>query len=217
MGEHSEEMKLAADRFFELVPTLSGMLDIHGYPTFSRYDDPVRLADDAANPEGSDPFYVLVNAIANQQLSSKAANTILGRLRSACGGVVSRDRIIALGFDGIRPMGFSGQKALALVSLANSAKNGDLKLDDLDHMADDEIIDMISSQRGLGRWSAEMFLMFHLGRMDVWPVDDLGVRKGHAKLMGLEEPLKPKQLMVEGERFRPYRSIAAWYCWAAID
>src|SRR5919198_1489897 len=84
-------------------------------------------------------------------------------------------------------------------------------------LSDDEIVARLSSVRGIGRWTAEMFLIFQLARLDVWPIDDYGVRKGYARIYGLAELPKPKELVVLGERFRPYRSVAAWYWWRAVD
>jgi len=86
----------------------------------------------------------------------------------------------------------------------------------LDRLPDEEIIERLSVVRGIGRWTAEMFLIFQLRRLDVWPVDDYGVRQGYSLAYGLPELLPPKQLQVEGDRFRPYRTVAAWYCWQAV-
>ena len=94
---------------------------------------------------------------------------------------------------------------------------GDVELDRVSRLSDDEIVRELTLVRGIGRWTAEMFLMFQLGRLDVWPVDDLGVRKGYARIYGLDEAPTPKVLEALGDRFRPYRSVAAWYCWRAAD
>jgi len=90
-------------------------------------------------------------------------------------------------------------------------------LDRIEELGDDEVVRRLIEVRGIGRWTAEMFLMFRLRRLDVWPVDDYGVRKGYGIIHGLEESPKPKALDALGERYRPYRSIAAWYCWRATD
>jgi len=90
-------------------------------------------------------------------------------------------------------------------------------LENIRPLSDDEIVARLSQVRGIGRWSAEMFLIFTLRRLDVWPVDDYGVRKGWALAKGLEGPPKPKELDAAGEVFRPYRTVAAWYCWRAVD
>ncbi|MEA2643388.1 MAG: DNA-3-methyladenine glycosylase, partial [Chloroflexota bacterium] len=95
--------------------------------------------------------------------------------------------------------------------------DGTVPLDRLDELTDAEIVKRLVTVRGIGRWTAEMFLMFQLGRLDVWPVDDYGVRKGWAMAHKLKEPPPPRALEAEGDRFRPYRSIAALYCWRAVD
>ncbi len=96
-------------------------------------------------------------------------------------------------------------------------EDGTVPLGDVDSLSDDELIARLVQVRGIGPWTAQMFLMFQLRRLDVWPVDDYGVRKGWATAHGLKEPLKPREMQAEGERFRPYRSIAAWYCWRVVD
>ncbi len=215
--ELAVSIPIATSRVVSIEPRLKKLVELVGYPTFSRYDDDNALSVRDAEPEGRDSFSILVKAIANQQLSSKAASTILARLRTACAGVINPDGIVALGPEGLRPLGFSGSKSIALFELATNVIDRRLILDGIDHLTNEEIIVSISSQRGLGKWSAEMFLIFHLGRLDVWPIDDLGVRKGYSAIFGLEELVKPKVLDPLGERFRPYRSILAWYCWAAVD
>src|SRR2546430_2336708 len=105
----------------------------------------------------------------------------------------------------------------AIVDLATKVANGTVPLEDADTLTDDELVARLVQVRGIGRWTAEMFLIFQLRRLDVWPVDDYGVRKGWAMTHRLHEPPKPKALELEGERFRPYRTIAALYCWQAVD
>jgi len=95
--------------------------------------------------------------------------------------------------------------------------NGAVPLDDADSLSDDELVARLVQVRGIGRWTAEMFLMFQLRRLDVWPVDDYGVRKGWAAVHRMDELPRPKELQAEGEKFRPYRSVAAWYCWRVVD
>ncbi len=216
-AEGASALAIATERVVMIEPRLKKLVDLVGLPTFSRYDDDKSVSVRDSEPEGRDSFSVLVKAIANQQLSSKAASTILARLRGACGGVINAQGIVSLEPEGLRPLGFSGSKSLALYELAMHAIDKSLILDGIDHLSNEEIISVISSQRGLGKWSAEMFLIFHLGRLDVWPIDDLGVRKGYSSIFGLDELIKPKALDPLGERFRPLRTILAWYCWAAVD
>jgi DNA-3-methyladenine glycosylase II len=117
----------------------------------------------------------------------------------------------------MRTAGLSGSKAAAVTDLARKVEDGTVPLADVDSLSDDELIARLVQVRGIGPWTAQMFLMFQLRRLDVWPVDDYGVRKGWATAHGLKEPLKPREMQAEGEKFRPYRSIAAWYCWRVVD
>jgi 3-methyladenine DNA glycosylase/8-oxoguanine DNA glycosylase len=117
----------------------------------------------------------------------------------------------------MRSAGLSGSKQAAITDLARKIEDGTVPLDDVDSLSDDELEARLVQVRGIGPWTAEMFLMFQLGRLDVWPVDDYGVRKGWALAHKLKEPPTPHSLREEGERFRPYRSVAAWYCWRVVD
>ena len=101
--------------------------------------------------------------------------------------------------------------------LAERVVTGDVELDRVARLPDDEIVRELTLVRGIGRWTAEMFLMFQLGRLDVWPVDDFGVRKGYGRIYSLPEAPKPRALEELGDAFRPHRSVAAWYCWRAAD
>ncbi|MDQ3937192.1 MAG: DNA-3-methyladenine glycosylase 2 family protein, partial [Chloroflexota bacterium] len=110
----------------------------------------------------------------------------------------------------------SGSKTAALLDLAAKSADGTVPLDGIDALDDEEIITRLVKVRGIGRWTAEMFLLFELQRPDVWPVDDFGVRNGWSIIYGLPEMIKPRELAAEGERFRPHRSLVALYCWHAV-
>jgi 3-methyladenine DNA glycosylase/8-oxoguanine DNA glycosylase len=167
-----------------------------------------------------EPFGALAHAIELQQLHGKAAATILGRFKDQVGkgrfpdaAVVKRAR-----FDSLRAVGFSNAKALALKDLAARTLDGTVpSARVLRGMGDEEIIERLTAVRGVGRWTVEMLLMFRLGRLDVWPVDDFGVRKGYSLLHRTPQMVMPRPLVELGERFRPYRSVAAWYCWRALE
>jgi DNA-3-methyladenine glycosylase II len=167
-------------------------------------------------PPMEDNFTSIARAILYQQLAGKAAAAIYGRFVERLGGHLTPEAIAALPLAEMRAAGLSGNKSLAVADLAAKVLDGSVPLDDVEDMGDEEIIARLSAVRGIGRWTAEMFLLFQLRRPDVWPVDDYGVRTGYKLIYGHDELLKPKQLMAEGERFRPYRSIAAWYCWEAV-
>ena len=166
------------------------------------------------------PFDALAESIAYQQLSGKAAATIFGRVRALFPKRkwLDPEQLLATPDDKLRGAGLSRAKTAALKDLA--AKTIDRTVPSgraLLRMSDDEIIARLTQVRGIGRWTVEMLLLFDLGRPDVWPVDDYGVRKGFAKTFGRRKLPTPKQLMKIGEKWRPYRSVAAWYFWRALD
>ncbi len=164
-----------------------------------------------------DGFAALVRSIMYQQLAGAAAATIHGRFLKLFSDGLSPAAVLALPDGAMRSAGVSGSKAAAITDLAQKVSDGTVALHDVDSMSDDDLVARLVQVRGIGRWTAEMFLMFQLQRLDVWPVDDYGVRKGWALAHRLKEPPAPRALQVEGDRFRPYRSIAAWYCWRAVD
>jgi 3-methyladenine DNA glycosylase/8-oxoguanine DNA glycosylase len=119
--------------------------------------------------------------------------------------------------EALRAAGLSGSKATAIKGLADASLAGRLPLHRLSRMGDDEVVQALSALRGIGPWTAEMFLIFRLHRLDVWPVTDYGVRKGYARAYGMADLPPPKELSALGERFRPYRSVAAWYLWRCAE
>jgi DNA-3-methyladenine glycosylase II len=166
----------------------------------------------------NDAYGALLRAIVGQQLSTKAARTIYGRvLELFDGGTPSPEQLLEADQSDLRTAGLSGRKVEYIRDLASHVIEGELELDRLDQLDDAEVIEEIVAVRGLGVWTAEMFLMFHLGRLDVWPTGDLGVRNGYAKAWGVTPTPTAKELEPLGDRFRPYRSVVAWYCWAAVE
>jgi DNA-3-methyladenine glycosylase II len=163
------------------------------------------------------PFEALARAICFQQLSGKAAATIFGRFVEAVGGDLTPEAVLATPMEDLRGAGLSAAKALSVLDLAAKATDGTVPLDSLAKLTDDDLISRLVVVRGIGRWTAEMFLIFQLRRLDVWPVDDLGVQKGYARAYKLPKLPTPKELAPLGEAFRPYRSVAAWYCWRATE
>ena len=172
----------------------------------------------APRPPGRDVFTAIARAIVYQQLAGRAAAAIHGRFEALFGGQTPTPAaVLAMPVEALRGAGLSGSKAAAILDLAARLTDGTIPAADLPGMADDEVVARLSSVRGVGRWTAEMFLIFDLGRPDVWPVDDYGVRKGWATIHGDEVHPTPRQLMALGEVLRPHRSAAAWYCWRAVD
>ena len=162
-------------------------------------------------------FEQLAEAICYQQLTGKVAATIWGRVRALTGKAFTPETVLAVGPEALRGAGLSGAKTASLLDLAAKAADGTVRLDRIGRMGDDEVVAHLTVVRGIGPWTAEMFLIFTLGRLDVWPVGDYGVRAGYAKAYRLVGLPSPKELAAEGERFRPYRTYAAWYCWRATE
>src|SRR5438477_3410525 len=166
------------------------------------------------DPDG--PFGALVRAIVYQQLAGPAAQAIHGRLRTTVGQTLTPETLAAIPDPALRAAGLSANKLASLRDLSAKVLDGTVVLTRTSRRSDEEMIARLVSVRGIGRWTAEMYLMFQLRRLDVWPVDDLGVRQGYALVWQIDPPPTPKQLEPHGDRPRPYRSIVARYCWAAV-
>jgi DNA-3-methyladenine glycosylase II len=177
-----------------------------------RFAGPPELPDRAL-----DHFAMLLRSITFQQLAGKAATTIHGRVLEALGGKASADAVLAASDASLRGAGLSANKLAAIRDLAAKAADGDIGLEGIDAAPDEEVIGRLTRVRGIGIWSAQMFLIFQLQRPDVWPTGDLGVRMGWAKLHGEPEPRSAKELDLLGHGFRPWRTAVAWYCYRAVD
>ena len=166
------------------------------------------------NPDG--PFGALVRSIAYQQLAGAAAATIHGRFRALVDGPLTPPGVLAIPEEDLAAAGLSGSKRAAIRDLATKVVDGTVRLDRLGRMSDEAIVEMLTGVRGIGVWTAEMLLLFELRRPDVWPVGDLAVRAGYALMHDLPESPSPKELEALGEAYRPWRSVAAHYCWEAV-
>ena len=166
-----------------------------------------------------DPFQALARNIVFQQLHGKAAEAIHARVVALLGGAKLRpEDVLAAKEEAMRGAGLSAAKLAALRDLAAKTLDGTVPtLARMRRMTDEEIVERLTQVRGIGRWTVEMLLMFRLGRPDVLPVGDFAVRKGFALAYGLAESPKPKELTEYGERWRPYRSVASWYMWRAVE
>jgi DNA-3-methyladenine glycosylase II len=165
-----------------------------------------------------DHFSMLVRAIVFQQLSTKAATTIHDRLIALLPGAQPTPLgLAALSDEQLRSAGISRQKAAYLRDLCRKVGCGDVPLDDIDALPDEAVIAALTKIKGIGRWTAEMFLIFRLQRPDVLPLDDLGIVNAVRKAYGLRKRPKPDRLRKLGEAWRPYRSIASWYLWRSLD
>ena len=166
------------------------------------------------------PFEAIAEAIAYQQLSGKAAATIFGRFRALLGNGSSLDprAVLALSPEAMRGAGLSGAKTLAIRDLAARTIDGTVPdRDTLHQLDDDEIIERLTIVRGVGPWTVKMYLMSRLGRPDVLPHTDLGIRKGVQRMDGLAELPPPRGVIERAEPWRPYRSLASWYLWRCLE
>ena len=201
-GDHERARHLLMRR----DPVLGALIRQHG---------PCGLSDD----QRDDPFRAMVEAIVWQQLSTKAAATIFARFLALFpDGAFPTPRMLAEVSDAqLRAAGFSRQKISYLRDLSAKVLAGELPLDRLAELDDDAVIAVLTKVKGIGRWSAEMFLMFRLHRPDVLPVDDLGIVKAIQKAYRLRKPPTADRIRKMGEAWRPYRSVASWYLWASAD
>lgn len=166
-------------------------------------------------PGGS--FGALARAICFQQLAGAAASTIHGRFAAIYDGKPTPAAVVATPDEVMRAAGLSASKTASIKDLAAKALDGSVRLDGWSRRSDEQIIEQLCTVRGIGPWTAQMFLMFQLNRPDVWPVLDLGVRSGYSRIHGLDRVPTSPELAELGEIYRPYRTVAAWYCWRAVD
>lgn len=165
-------------------------------------------------------FEALVKSVIGQQLSGKAAHSILSKLKNQVGGKkpISPEKILSTPYGEIRSAGVSDSKARTVIALAEMVKTGDIPSSrEMRSMNDEEIVQALTAVKGIGQWTAEMILMFKLGRQDVMPATDLGVRKGYSIIFKSKELAAPKIILEHSQKWSPYRSFAAKYCWAAAD
>lgn len=201
------QLRVAQEHLADAAPAFIPVIEAAG---------PCTLGE--ASSDDHTPFSSLVTSIVSQQLSTSAAATINGRLRDAAGGELTPSALHALDDATLRGVGLSGAKTKTIAGLVAAVSTGDLDLDALSRTADDEHITHALSQLwGIGEWTAHMFLIFSLHRLDVWPVGDLGVRKGWALIHGEDGDPGAPSLVEAADHVRPYRSVAAWYCWRRLE
>jgi DNA-3-methyladenine glycosylase II len=170
-----------------------------------------------AKAQRADHFSALVRAITGQQLSTKAASTIFARLIALMPDGLTPAALSTLSDEQMRAVGMSRQKITYFRDLSEKALNGVLPLDALDSMSDEEVIVALTQIKGIGRWSAEMFLMFRLHRPNVLPVDDLGIVNAIKNVYRLRKRPTAERIRQIGEAWQPYRSVACWYLWRSLD
>jgi DNA-3-methyladenine glycosylase II len=197
---HADAARVLADR----DPVIARLLAAAGPP---------RL-----RPPAESPFAALVRAVVYQQLAGAAATAIHGRLVAALHGEVAPAPLLALSDDELRAVGLSGNKVRSLRDLATKVLDGTVELSPrgLARQSDEEVVARLSTVRGIGAWTAQMFLLFQLRRLDIWPTGDLGVRRGFG--LAWDRPMPTaRELEPLGDPYRPYRSVVAWYCWRAAE
>lgn len=197
--------RLAAAELAARDPVLADLVATHG---------PIRLRP---RPRVDERFRALARAIAYQQLAGKAAASIWARVQALADGSFDSETVLALPNEALRGAGLSQAKADAIRDLARLVATDVIRLDRVGRMTDDDVEAMLTQAKGVGPWTAHMFLLFDLHRLDVWPTGDYGVRVGYGRAYGLPEPPTTRELEVLGEQYRPYRSVVAWYCWRAAD
>ena len=189
----------AADKRFETIVQKNGICTI------------------GRTPAQVSHFESLVESVVSQQLAVRAADTIHGRLLNLANGKITPQRIAKLAVNDMRAAGLSGAKTKTIMGLSAAALSGEIAINDL-HLQEDEIVfEQLTSLWGIGPWTVDMFMMFQLGRLDIWPTGDLGVRRGWERIHNLKAQIEPAKLNLRGEKFRPHRSVVAWYCWRALD
>jgi DNA-3-methyladenine glycosylase II len=200
-----EKVQAAARVLAKRDPTLKRMLKEHGVPDLHR-----------ARPNRTH-FAELARMICYQQLAGRAASAIHGRFAALFDGPPTPEGVLALSMEELRSVGLSGSKAASITDLAEKVDAGLVELDRMNRLSDEQVVSELVLVRGIGEWTAHMFLMFQCGRIDVWPIGDYGVRMGFARMFGLDPMPTPKELGPAGDPYRPYRSLVAWWCWRAAD
>lgn len=205
-AEHSARMRDAADHLVAADPAFAPVVATAGI---------CQIGAPGQRPWNA--FEALVRTVVGQQLSTTVASSINARVAATLGHEVTPAAVLAVDTAGLRGAGLSGAKARTIRGLAAAVAAGDVDLAGMADRADELVEAELTALWGIGRWTVDMFLMFSLHRTDVWPVGDLGVRRGWQQIHHLADAPAPSALAGLGEPLRPYRSIAAWYCWAALD
>lgn len=203
------QSKTAARKIISLNPRFEIVIERSGFCTIGVKEKSPRVRESN--------FSSLASSILSQQLSTKAAATIITRVEALCGGSLRAEKITELKNAELRSAGCSESKARAIRELAVASIDGTIPMKNLHRLTDEEILEHLLPQFGIGHWTVEMFLMFQLGRQDVWPVGDLGVRRGWERIHKLRNEIEPKKLEKLGAEYSPYRSHVAWYCWRANE
>lgn len=200
----ARKMKSIISTICEIDPKFEPVISLHPLCTIGR------IASTESN------YQSLVSSVVSQQLSGKAASTIHGRLRELVGGNITPTNMSIKSVEELRSVGLSGAKTKTIQGLTEAILTG-LPIEQLHNFEDAEIQRLLTDIWGIGEWTVQMFMIFQIGHLDIWPTGDLGVRKGWELIHNSRRDLTPKELGVKCELLRPYRSVVAWYCWRALD
>lgn len=202
-----QRVRDAENHLREADPAFAPIIDSAGPCTLGR-----RSSDDTT------PYSALVTSVVSQQLSTPIARTLTQRLRDRAGPDLHPESLALLNVEDLRAIGLSNAKARTILGLTDAITSGRMDLDDLaTHADDNDLTEQLTALWGIGPWTVHMFLIFHLGRLDVWPAGDLGVRKGWQIVHGGDGDPGSQALVSAADHLQPYRSVAAWYCWRAWD
>ena len=212
-GITTRESAAIAKAIVKINPRFSTVIDRSGICTIGVMEP----LPNSSNKRRESNFASLASSILSQQLSTKAAATIIQRVENLSGGTLQAKKLADISNSELRAAGCSNSKARAIRELATATTSKSVPMNSLHRLDDDEILEHLLPLFGIGKWTVEMFLMFQLGRQDIWPVGDLGVRRGWEKIHGMRTEITPKKLDSLGHKYAPYRSHVAWYCWRATE
>ena len=186
-------------------------------PTFKAVVKDSPLCDIGLTKPKYSHFETLTHSIISQMIATKAAATISNRLITTCNNKVEAKVILKLGHKKLQAVGLSNAKTAAILDLAELTQSNALSFERFNKLSNAEIEKELIQVKGIGSWTAQMFLIFHLGRLDIWPILDLGVRRGWMSLHKLRSEISPAKLATQGQKFAGYESVVAWYCWKVVD
>jgi len=218
MSQALPSARKIASHIIQINPKFEVVIERAGLCTIgAKADGRSVVSGTKSNKAKGSNFASLASSILSQQLSTKAAATIISRVEEICGGTLQAKKLAEISAAKLRAAGCSNAKARAVRELAKASVTNQIPMKSLHHLSDQEIMDHLMPMFGIGKWTVEMFLMFQLERVDVWPVGDLGVRRGWERIHRMRGEITPEALSKLGASYSPYRSHVAWYCWRANE
>ena len=218
MSQALPSARKIASQIIQINPRFEVVIDRAGFCTIgTKVDKRSTFSESKSSKRRESNFSSLASSILSQQLSTKAAATIIGRVEEICGGTLQAKKLAEISAAKLRAAGCSNSKARAVKELAIASTENQIPMKNLHRLSDQEIMEHLLPMYGIGKWTVEMFLMFQLERVDVWPVGDLGVRRGWERIHRMRDEITPEALSKLGASYAPYRSHVAWYCWRANE